>query len=330
MKIVRQLGNSKTVIEDQARPVPGPGEVLIKTMASGLCGSEMSSYRSKEGLLDGNFGHEAAGYVEELGSGVETLSVGQRVGVSAIAGCGTCDFCRMGRYTWCNDFKFFRNMHAEFFVIPALACHVLPDDVPWDVGVLITGDGFGVPYHTSRKIMGPDVKTIAIFGLGPVGLSHIVYQKQLGRRVIGIDRVPYRLELAKKLGAYAALSASETVVEDLKKLTNDHGVDIAIEAAGLPVTAKLCFQSVRKGGTVIFNGEQPSVDLSPSDDFIRRDITAVGSWYYFFNEYSAMLQSFRDGMPIGSLITHHFPLDRASEAFQQMADGQSGKIVLTY
>ena len=168
MRIVKQLGNCQPVIAEIPRPKPAAGEVLIRTAASALCGSEMHSYR-KEGNEGGNFGHEAAGTVEELGAGVKTLTVGQRVGVSAIAGCGQCEECQRGRYTWCGHWSFFQHMHAEYFVIPALACHVLPDDVPWDIGVLITGDGLGVPVHTARKISGKDIKTIAIFGLGPIG-----------------------------------------------------------------------------------------------------------------------------------------------------------------
>src|SRR6185312_335543 len=96
---------------------------------------------------------------------------------------------------------FYDNMHAEYFVIPALACHRLPDDLPWDVGVLITGDGLGVPFHTSRKISSPEIRNVAIFGLGPVGLGSVMLQSFLGRSVIGVDRSPERVDFARKLGA---------------------------------------------------------------------------------------------------------------------------------
>ncbi len=208
MRIVNQVGGSRIQIEERPRPQPKPGEVLIQTVVSALCGSEMSGYH-KAGCPTGNMGHEAAGIVAELGDGVETLSVGQRVGVSAIAGCGRCAFCENGQYTWCADYQFYDNMHAEYFVIPALACHPLPDDVPWEVGVLITGDALGVPYHTATKLNRDDVSTIAVFGLGPVGLGNVMFQTHLGRSVIGIDRSPERVELARQLGAAHTIAVEQ-------------------------------------------------------------------------------------------------------------------------
>jgi len=331
MKIVHLTGKSQVVIENIPTPVPGPGEVLIKTAVSALCGSEMSTYRT-DGCVTGNPGHEAAGVVVGLGEGVRTLREGARVGVSAISGCGHCDYCAKGQFTWCNNLKFHPNMHAEYFVIPESACHVIPDEVPWGPGVLITGDGLGVPYHTSTKIQGEGIHTVAVFGLGPIGLGNVLVQSYLGRRVIGIDQSPSRLALAKELGAAHVIAANavEDVVAEIRCLTDGNGCDVAIEAAGIPITAKQCFKAVRKAGVVVFNGEQPAVELSPSEDFIRRDITAIGSWFYHFNEYPAMLDLYRKGCPVGSLITHRYALDQAAEAYQAMASGKTGKAIFEY
>jgi propanol-preferring alcohol dehydrogenase len=222
-------------------------------------------------------------------------------------------------------------MHAEYFTTPAIACHALPDNLDWGVGVLITGDGLGVPYHSSTKILDPNAHTVAIFGLGPVGLGNVMFQKHLGRRIIGIDRAPDRLEFARQLGAAEtiAVEPGTDVPATVRALTEGRGADVCMECAGSPITAKQCFAAVRTGGQVIFNGEQASVDLSPSEDFIRRDITATGSWFYHFNEYAPMLDLYRNGLPIDTLITHHFPVEQANEAYQQM-EGKSGKVMLTY
>ncbi|MDR1280271.1 MAG: zinc-binding dehydrogenase [Opitutaceae bacterium] len=351
MKILRQTGNSRLAIEDVPTPAPGQGEVLIKTAVSALCGSEMSTFRGKDGRPYGNMGHEAAGVVVAFGPGAEAilnpvtrspLKIGNRVGVSAIAGwpgdnpASPDPHYAAGRYTWCDKFTFHCDMHAEYFTIPAQACHILPEDIPWDIGVLITGDGFGVPWHTSTKLRylpGPiEQQTVAIFGLGPIGLGNVIMQTHLGRRVIGIDRAPARLELARQLGSAHTIESTDAtdIPAAIKDLTHNTGADVAIEAAGVPATARLCFASVRKGGTVIFNGEQPALELSPCEDFIRRDITATGSWFYHFHEYHDMLAKTRNGLPVVSLITHHFPLTGATEAYRVMQSGLSGKVLLTY
>lgn len=331
MKSVQMQGSGVITLVDLPDPQPGPGEVIIATRVSAICGSEMKSYRGA-GSPRGNSGHEAVGVVAQLGEGVTTLQVGQRVGVSAISGCGHCAECAQGRYTWCATWKFYGNMHAEKFVIAANACHPLPDDVDWDVGVLITGDGFGVPYHTSLKLRNPAIATVAIFGAGPIGLGNLLMQRYLGRTVIAVDISPTRLELATELGAQQVVNAGEVgdVVAAIRSLTGGKGADVCIEAAGRSETAKQCFAAVRTAGTIVFNGEQPALPLSPSEDFIRRDITALGSWYYHFGEYPAMLDVYRQGLPIGNLITHRFPLAQAAEAFRLMAAGLTGKVLLTY
>ena len=111
-------------------------------------------------------------------------------------------------------------------------------------------------------------------------------------------------------------------------MSGGRGADVCIEAAGRPETARQCFAAVRTAGTVVFNGEQPAIRLSPSEDFIRRDITALGSWYYHFSQFPAMLAHYRAGLAIERLITHRFPLEEAAEAYHLMAAGQTGKVLL--
>lgn len=331
MRLVRQLGNSAIEVVDAPDPRPALGQVLIRTAVSAICGSELHAYRTT-GAGSGNGGHEAAGVVAALGEGVTELEVGQRVGVSAIFGCGECEQCAQGRYTWCERHGFTPNMHAELFVTPALACHRLPDDVGWDDGVLITGDGLGVPFHTSQRLARFDIDTVAVFGLGPVGLGAVLLQSHLGRRVVGVDLSADRVRLASELGAAGTILVTPEVdvPHAVREAFGGIGPDLCIEAAGSPITAQFCFDSVRTGGTVVFNGEQGSLPLSPSEDFIRRDITALGSWFYHFSEYPAMLELLRSGLAVSSLVTHHFPVSEADNAFRTMAGSTSGKVLLTY
>ncbi|CAN5695863.1 2,3-butanediol dehydrogenase [soil metagenome] len=329
MRILKLEGNSVVKIIEQPEPVPGPGEVVITTAVSALCGSEFHGYRGA-GSATGNGGHEAAGTVSALGAGVTTLTIGQRVGLSAVVGCGHCGYCAKGQYTWCPDRRFYGNMHAEQILIAAHGCHPLPDDVPWDAGVLLAGDGLGVPYHTSRKLADPAINTIAIFGVGPIGLGHTLLQSHLGRQVIAVDVSPFRLEQAKQLGATHLINGRDgDAVAQIQALTGGLGADVCLEAAGRPETLKSCFAAVRTGGLVVMNGEQGNLELSPSQDFIRRDVTAVGSWFYHFAEFPQMLALYRQGLAVTNLITDHYPLGEAATAFQEFAAGRTGKVIFT-
>ena len=329
MKRLQVDGNRTVRIVEVPDPEPGPGEVLVKTAVSALCGSELGAYR-REQAMNGNGGHEAAGTVVKLGPGVTGLEVGRRVGLSAVAGCGRCAACNEGKYTWCREYRTYANMHAELIAVPARACHVLPGDVPWDAGVLLSGDGMGVPFHTSRNIHKADVRTVAVFGVGPVGLGNTLMQSYLGREVIAVDVSPYRLTLARNLGAAHAVHAAEVdPVARILELTHGSGADVCIECAGRPETLKQCFAAVRTGGQVLINGEQPSVELSPSRDFIRRDITATGSWFYHFSEFPGMLQLYRRGLDVAKLVTHRFPFSDADAAFAAFDAGLTGKVLLT-
>ncbi|OQA88242.1 MAG: Sorbitol dehydrogenase [Lentisphaerae bacterium ADurb.Bin242] len=330
MHNLEMRGNGVAGFIEVPEPIPGPGEVVVKTAASAICGSEMGPYRTT-GKPGGNSGHEAAGIVAALGTGDISLKIGQRVGVSAVAGCGNagCPQCAAGRYTWCENRKGYSNMHAEKFLIAANACHALPDDLPWDAAVLICGDGLGVPYHTSTKIPA-DARTIAVFGAGPIGLGNILMQRYLGRTLIAVDKSAFRLNQAKRLGAEYVMNPDECdVIQEVKKITGG-GADVCIEAAGRPETAFNCFAAVRTGGTVIFNGEQPAIPLSPSEHFIRRDITAVGAWFYHFCEYDQMLELWRKGLKMTDLISDHRKYADAPQAFKDFSAGKTAKVILEY
>ena len=206
MQRARYAGEGKIQVVDTPGPIPGPGEVVVETAVSAICGSELHDYRGA--VQDGNGGHEAAGTIAALGEGVDRLKIGQRVGVSCVSGCGKCAFCAKGQYTYCSDFKFYGNMHAERFLASAIACHPLTDDLPWEAAVLLSGDGLGVPYHTYTKIASPEIKTVAVLGVGPIGLGNVLVQAHFGRRVIAVDLSPYRLDLAKRLGASEVVDAN--------------------------------------------------------------------------------------------------------------------------
>jgi threonine dehydrogenase-like Zn-dependent dehydrogenase len=149
--------------------------------------------------------------------------------------------------------------------------------------------------------------------------------------VIAVDRVPGRLEMARRLGAREAVNGAEgDAVEQVRAYTSGAGADVCIEAAGRPETALACFAAVRTAGTVVFNGEQGEVPLSPSSHFIRRDITAVGSWFYHFADIGPMIELYRGGLPVLELVSHRFPYAQAAEAYARFAGRETAKVILEW
>lgn len=337
MKVVWQVGRERVELREMPTPAPGHGEVLVRVAASALCGSELGAYRQeREGR---NGGHEAAGIVVEVGAGCTRLRPGDRVGISAVQGCGLCEHCQHGRYTHCERRSTVSGMHAEYVVSAELACHVLPADVPWGIGVLLAGDGLGVPYRVSRRLAhltGPGTR-IAVFGVGPVGLGNVLVQAHLGTRVVAVDVSEYRLTLAQHLGADTVvcphLGQDGTTVDpaELAAQVRDAcggAPDVCLECAGRQATLFAALAAVRTAGTVMCIGEQGPAAISPSEHLIRRDITMMGSWFNHFGEYGEMLQLYRDGCRVADLVTHGYPLADAQEAFRCFAAGQTGKAVL--
>lgn len=331
MRTLQFFDRNQVRIVETSIPTPGPGEVIIKTAVSAICGSEMGAFRAGRGEAPGNPGHEAAGTVYAIAPDVTTLAVGQRVGLSAIAGCGQCEFCKQGIYTWCPGMKFYDSMHSEYIRVAANACHVFPDDIDWETGVLIAGDGLGVAWHSSTKIADSKAQTVAIFGAGPIGLGNAFLQHHFGRRIIITDISETRLDMARSLGAdFTFNPTTSDTVDEIRKSTGGKGADVCIEAAGRPETAMMCFNAVKTGGQVIFNGEQNAIPVSVSRDFIRRDITATGSWFYHFHEYNDMLRQVRQGFPVRRLVSHVFPFTSAQEAYDLFAAGKTAKVLLSY
>ncbi len=327
MKLLEMTGSATARVIDAEAPRPKPGEVIIETARSAICGSEMKTYRGK-GMASGNTGHEAVGTVVAQGDGVTNPQLGQRVGVSAVVGCGNCAECDRGQYTWCKSAESRSRMHAEQFAIDARACSPLPDELPWNEATLLTGDGMGVPWHTAKKIDRADINTIVVMGLGPIGLGNVLLQAHLGRRVIGVDIIDYRIDFAKQLGADVSIKADDSLIDQIIELTGGDGADVVIDCAGQRASVGNSFLAVRRGGVVVFNGESMEEMLAPSRDFNRREIWAVGCWYYFMHEVPEMYELWRNGLDVARMITHRFPLADAPEAFALFNRGQTGKVLL--
>lgn len=325
---VRMLGASRVGLEQFPDPRPADGEALVRVRCSGLCGSELHGYRGPGHPF--NFGHEAMGVVVET-RGTKRLKVGDRVGVHAIWGCGACAECKAGRYTYCADRKLTAPTHAEYVAAPEHVLIALPDDVPDEVGVLLSGDGLGVPYHASRRLPGVAGDTVCVVGLGPIGLGNVLLQSFLGLHVVALDVNEYRLGLAKEMGAEHVVSVAggaDAAIAAVREITRGAMARTAIECVGQPETLKMALALVGAAGTVMAIGEQGQVQLNVSDDLIRRDITLMGSWFFHYSEFPEMLALYRQGLELQRLFTHRFSIGQAGAAFEAFASGTTGKVAL--
>ena len=324
---VQLLGNENVIVKEYPEPVCDGNNILVQIKASGICGSEMHGYRGAK-AHPFNGGHEVTGVVIDAGKSTRFV-VGDRVGVHAVWGCGDCRWCAIGRYTFCDNRSGCPGTHAERIAAPEHVCLRLPEDVPHDVGVLLTGDGLGVPYRVSQRINTKGGDFVCIVGAGPVGLGNIIVQSFLGAEVIAIDINDYRLSLAETFGAAHTINTkNDEPLEAVREITGGMLADKCIEAVGSVETVKLALKLAGKGGTVMAVGEHGDVPISPSRDLIRGDITLMGSWFYYYSDYPGMLDLYRRGLPIGRMITDHFPLLEAQAAFHKFANGQAGKVML--
>jgi len=338
-------GNSTVELKEFDIPTPGHGEVLIKTKSSTICGSDIRAIyhqhvgKGPEGYQTGMIaGHEPSGQIVQAGPGCRRFQEGDRVIVYHISGCGVCNDCRRGYMISCTSpfrraYGWQRNGGmAEYILAEEKDLVLLPDSLSYSDGAQVAC-GFGTSYEGLEKIGICGNDTVLVTGLGPVGLATAMLAKALGAsKIIGIDLVPERLELAKKLGlCNEVLVSSEGNVEQIRDLTNGYGVEKAVDCSANDKARLTCIQAARKWGKICFLGEGGTVSFQPSRDIIHDQKTIYGSWVtnlWRMEELTERLVRWNIHPDI--LITHRFPLARAGEAYSLMASGQCGKVAVVF
>ena len=337
MKSVYLPGNKEVVVREVDPPRPGHAEVRIAVKASCICRSDMSLYYGNAvlgGVVPGRFicGHEPAGFVEELGPGVTTLRVGDRVAVHLALGCGTCPACRRGIFHLCPTWKCIGftadGGNAEYMVVPERNCLRIPDSLSF-VAAAISTDAFGTLYSACKKLELSGASTLGIWGMGPMGASGILAAKALGARVVALDPIAERRAFALKLGADLALDpTAPDVLDAIKEFSHGDGLSAAIDCSGNPVAQNMALDTVRPFGKVAFVGESKETTIRPSEQLIRKQISLIGSWYFGIAEYAEIAELLvSKKIDLTQLATHTFSLDEAPEAFALFDQRKTEKAV---
>ncbi|MDM5340430.1 zinc-binding dehydrogenase [Fictibacillus enclensis] len=334
-------GNKKVEIREVEIPVPGPGEVLIKMKASAICRSDMSLYYGSS-VFSGDStcgchvpGHEPAGVIEKAGEGVSQFQAGDRVAVYLAVGCGECPSCRSGYKMFCEDFKCIgfdaHGGDADYMVAPAENCMRLPDEMDF-ITAAVSTDAVGTLYHAQKRLSVSGRDTIVIFGMGPMGGAGVMIAKALGARVIAVDMIHERLEVAKELGADHVINGGEAdVLNEIARITHGTGADAAIDCSGSPYAENNALDCVRAHGRVAFIGESRETTIKPSDQLIRKQITLIGSWYFPIHEYDEIADFIiKKELPVEKLVTHTFKLEEAERAFQLFDERKTEKAVFVW
>lgn len=325
MKAARLYGVHDIRIEELPQPKPGPGEVLLRIKAVGLCGSDLHYYK-EGGIGDAKIieplilGHEFSAQVVALGPGVTGLAVGQAVAVEPANACRVCEFCREGNPNLCPDVIFAGSPGVdgamrEYMTYPARLCYPLPHGLTYDDGAVLEPLGIAVHATDLGKIRVG--RTVAVVGCGPIGLLNIQVARAAGAsRIFATEILDYRLDAALETGATAGFNPTrEDVVVGILKATDGRGVDVVFECAGAQETPEQAMQICKPGGTVVLVGI-PSIDrVTFTASTARRKgltIKMVRRMREVYERAMALVESGQ--VKTRSVVTHHFPLERVSEA----------------
>jgi len=327
-------------IEDLPIPKLGPGDILVKMRACGVCGTDVDKVRGLH-ITPPMLGHEAVGEIAEIDERVKSFEVGERVFVHHHVPCYVCHYCRRGDHTMCDSFVQTTIEPcglAEYFRVPRTnvergAVLKLPSNISYEEGTLIEPTACCIR-GLSKTRMRPGDDFIVI-GCGPIGVTHIRLLTIFGAgRIFGSDVVAFRLEAAKKFGATAVFNPrTQDVVERVREETNGRGADCVIVSVGAPEAVLQAIDLARKGGVVLLfgaphRGATLSCDLSK---VFMKEVSLIPSYSTSELETNAALELMASGrLGLASIITHTFRLEDTAEAIRCAAEAKDSlKVIVT-
>lgn len=321
MKAIR-LTQIRQPLEMQEIPVPSLGshDVLVRVRAAGICHSD-AHYRagtSPVGRLPITLGHEVAGIIERAGDQVNSVSVGDRVGVHYLATCGECHYCRLGHEQFCTRGQMIGKHrdggYAEYIAVPARSVVPLPPEIPFPAGAVMMCST-ATAFHALRKARLQPGETVAVFGAGGLGMSAIQLAGAFGAlQVYAVDLDAERLYLARQFGAIPIDVSHADPVSQIGDLTGGEGVDVALEMIGLPETMQQALRSLRILGRAVLVGisDRP-FSVHSYTEVLGKETEIIGSSDHLIVELPLLFEFAREGaLDLSPIITRQIPLD-ASE-----------------
>jgi L-iditol 2-dehydrogenase len=338
MRVAMYYNNKDIRVEKIPTPEIGPGELLVRIEASGICGSDvMEWYRIKKAPLV--LGHEIAGEVAEVGQGIDRYKKGDRVVASHHVPCNSCRFCLRGHHTVCDTLRsthFDPGGFAEYVRLPAInvdrGVYLIPDGVSFEEA------SFAEPLACvlrAQRIagIGPG-DTVMVMGSGIAGLLHIQLACALGAgRVLATDVSETRLAAAKKSGADIVIDAAEDVLSELRWVNDGRLADKVLVCTGARSANLQALELVERGGAVLFFAPTDpgvTIPVSINDLFFRNDITLTTSYAGSPADHVTALELIRaHRVRVGEMITHRLSLEETSKGFQLVAKAQDSiKVII--
>jgi L-iditol 2-dehydrogenase len=324
-------------LADVPEPKLPPDEVLLRVETTGICGSDL--HLVETGLYGGEkvtepaiLGHEFSAVIEEIGPDAADprLEVGQRVAVEPTISCGECEFCRAGRENICPN-HVFRGMPPcpgglqEYVTMPSRNVFPVPEILGADEAMI--AEPLAIAVHAKRIADIQGGETVAVVGCGPIGLLTMKALDLAGAAVVlAVEPVDERREVAHECGAETAVSPDEDPVGAFEDMTDGRLADIVVEAAGPPDALRIAMRLVRPGGTLVYAGIHPG--QMAIDFTLARRREMVWKWVRrTVNAYPETIELLASGKIDGKrFVTHHWPMEKATEAFRVAAAYRDGII----
>jgi L-iditol 2-dehydrogenase len=337
MRVAMYYNNKDVRLEEMPTPQVGPGEVLLKSLACGICGSDvMEWYRIHKAPLV--LGHEATGEIVETGEDVKRFNKGDRVFVSHHVPCNTCHYCLNGNHTVCDTLRstnFDPGGFAEYVRVPEInvdrGVFVLPDNMSLEDGTLI--EPLACVVRGQRLARIEPGQTVVVIGSGMSGLLHILLARASeAGKIIATDISEYRMEMARKFGADSVISAHDDLPSHLLRLNSNRLADRVIVAAGADSALNSALKSVDRGGTILFfaPGGPDTILSVPFNDFWKNGITLIptyGASPLDIEEAIELISSQR--VPVQEMITHRLGLAETERGFKLVTDAkESIKVII--